>query len=498
MRRSIAVALTLALLALAVAPAARAEDPTPETRFLLRVRGDAAGFGWYRITPAEDGLTRIEGETVLKLLQDGRETVLRSRRSTLVGPEDRIPRAYRATISRDADTSEYDCRHEGEAFVLEAKIRGTPARASFPLASIGAFLDYNAPEHFEIFLRGRLRESRPFQCSAVVTEMMSALPVQGRIGGEEEVEVDGGTVRATRVEFSALGMLYRAWIDSAGRLARIEVPSQKFAAVRTERRLEELELTPADLIRSFTVPLQPAGGVKPPGPAARRPGGVREARFRVRVRTGENRMDGEVLSNLHQTLTPADPTTGPVEPGWIVGTLTVHPNLRAGRDGARPTADDAVRLAEFLLPEDAIESDAPEIRARAAEVIPDGTPPLEAARRAADWVHGSMSYETQLVSALAAHQGRVGDCLSMARLTIALLRARGVPARVIGGIALGGGRRLGQHHWVEVWGGTWCGWIQIDPTYGQSEGIDAFHLDLWRQGTIDGSAENEVVLEGWE
>ena len=168
-------------------------------------------------------------------------------------------------------------------------------------------------------------------------------------------------------------------------------PRRILPTASTANGIEELELTPADLVRSLAVPLQPTDGVKQPGPAARRPGGVREAGFRVR--TGENRMDGEVLANLHQTLTPAEPPTGPVEPGWIVGTLTVHPNLRADRDGARPTADDAVRRAGFLLPEDAIESDAPEIRARAAEVIPDGTPPLEAARRAADWVHGSMSYE---------------------------------------------------------------------------------------------------------
>ncbi|MBI4613480.1 MAG: transglutaminase domain-containing protein, partial [Planctomycetes bacterium] len=117
---------------------------------------------------------------------------------------------------------------------------------------------------------------------------------------------------------------------------------------------------------------------------------------------------------------------------------------------------------------------------------------------ASEWVHGEMRYETQLVSALAAHQGRVGDCLSYSRLTIALLRARGVAARTIGGISLGGSKRLGQHHWVEVHGGPGVGWFQIDPTYGQSTGVDAFHLDLWRQGTFDGSADNWVELLSWE
>lgn len=470
-------------LLLAASAAALAEDAL-ERRFVLQVRGVDAGFAFYRENVDADGTRTIEGETLLKLLQGGQETVLRSKRTTVIGPQETVPRSYRASATRDGRESSYEAERTEDGVRLHATIRGAPAQARFPLSSVKALLDHNAPEHFEIFLGGRRETPGRFQCAVGIVEMMAALAIAGEVKAEEEITADEGTIRATRIEFSALGMLYRAWLDAEGRIARLQVPSQAFEAIRTSRRIEDLAISPADLMRSFSVPLRLAEGVEAPGDRARRPGAVREARLRVRVKVGENRTDAAALSNSHQTFEPAPDA----EAGWIDGMLTIRET--------RTTVEED--LAPFLAPEDGIESDAPEILSRAREVIPDGTAPSEAARLVSDWVHGAMRYETQVVSALAAHQGRVGDCLSHARLTIALLRARGVPARTIGGIALGGSGRLGQHHWVEVHGGPGVGWFQIDPTYGQSSGVDAFHLDLWREGTFDGSADNRVELLSWE
>ncbi|MEK7867302.1 MAG: transglutaminase-like domain-containing protein [Planctomycetota bacterium] len=467
----------------AACAAALAEEPI-ERRFVLQVRGADAGFATCRETVAADGTRTIEGETLLKLLQGGEETVLRSRRTTVIGAGETVPRAYSSTATRDDRESTYEAEILDKAIVLKATIRGAPTQVKFPLATVAGLLDHNAPEHFEVFLGERRKTPGKFQCFLGVVEMMAALPIAGEVKGEEEVAADEATVLATKVEFNALGMLYRAWLDGEGRVARLQVPSQSFEAVRTKRRIEEFEISPADLMRSFSVPLRLAEGVQEPDGKAREPQGVVEARFRVHVKVGENRTDDAVLSNSHQVFEAA----AGAEPGWVDGTLTV-------REARQAVEED---LAPFLAPEDAIESDAPEVVERAREVIPDGVEPSEAARLASEWVHGAMRYETQLVSALAAHQGRVGDCLSYSRLTIALLRARGVPARTIGGISLGRSKRLGQHHWVEVHGGPGVGWFQIDPTYGQSTGVDAFHLDLWRQGTFDGPADNWVELLSWK
>lgn len=468
------------LFLLALCAAALAEEPT-ERRYVLTVRGSTAGYAWYRESTAADGTRTIEGETLLELLQNGETNAVRSKRTTVIGKGEAVPRTYKATSTRDGKDSSYDCSLEKGTIIVRATIRGTETNAAWPLTAVGALLDHSAPEHFEVFLSERRKTPGKFQCVVGVVEMMAPLPIAGTVGAEEVIAVDGSEVHATKVEFSAIGLLYRAWLDADGRVVKLAVPSQAFEAVRTEKRLEDLDVSPADLMRSFSVPLHVAEGVEEPGARAREPGGVVEARLRVHVKVGDNRTDAGALTNSHQSFEAA----ADAQPGWVDGVLTVRAAKLAAEEDLSP----------FLAPEDGIESDAEEIKARAAEVIPEGAPAPEAARRAAAWVHGAMRYETQLVSALAAHQGRVGDCLSYSRLTIALLRARGVASRTIGGIALGGSKRLGQHHWVEVHGPE--GWFQVDPTYGQATGIDAFHLDLWRQGTLDGSADNYVELEEW-
>ena len=59
-----------------------------------------------------------------------------------------------------------------------------------------------------------------------------------------------------------------------------------------------------------------------------------------------------------------------------------------------------------------------------------------------------------------------GDCTEHSLLTIALLRADGIPAREISGVIhVDELRAMGWHAWVEVWVGRW---IPIDPTWSQA------------------------------
>jgi hypothetical protein len=70
-------------------------------------------------------------------------------------------------------------------------------------------------------------------------------------------------------------------------------------------------------------------------------------------------------------------------------------------------------------------------------------------------------------------QARRGDRLAKARLLLALLRGRGIPARIVEGVTLGRGPEQRTHYWVEAWvGGHWmplcpfhgyCG--RVPPTY---------------------------------
>lgn len=107
----------------------------------------------------------------------------------------------------------------------------------------------------------------------------------------------------------------------------------------------------------------------------------------------------------------------------------------------------------------------------AARLARDRTPE-QAVRAAATWVHEQMSYVPGTTgvrtSAVQAWEARKGVCQDYAHLTLALLRAMGIPARYVSGYlhprreAVIGETVAGQSHaWVEAWTGGWWGY---DPT----------------------------------
>ncbi|HYE77565.1 MAG TPA: transglutaminase family protein, partial [bacterium] len=100
--------------------------------------------------------------------------------------------------------------------------------------------------------------------------------------------------------------------------------------------------------------------------------------------------------------------------------------------------------------------------------------PAEAFQSAADWVHSRLQYQrdTTDVSTTAVEALRMGTgvCQDFAHLTLALLRAMGIPARYTSGYVFPSpDAEVGEdvaghsHAWVEAWLGDWCA---LDPTHG--------------------------------
>ncbi|HLJ08196.1 MAG TPA: transglutaminase family protein [Acidimicrobiia bacterium] len=146
----------------------------------------------------------------------------------------------------------------------------------------------------------------------------------------------------------------------------------------------------------------------------------------------------------------------PPDPGW---------ELLA----ARPVLD---RMAEFLAPTTYVPSD-PELTRLAVE-LRDGWGPGDTVDAVSRFVRRHLDYSPGVTevssSALEALHGRAGVCQDYAHLSIALLRAAGVPARYVSGYlhpgkdARPGDTVSGESHaWVEAWLGDW--WA-FDPTNG--------------------------------
>ncbi|WP_236604778.1 transglutaminase domain-containing protein [Sandaracinus amylolyticus] len=110
-------------------------------------------------------------------------------------------------------------------------------------------------------------------------------------------------------------------------------------------------------------------------------------------------------------------------------------------------------------------SDAPRVRALAAQIVPAGARPEDAARAVVAWVHENIRYELtaeELDAASVLARGR-GDCSELSRLSVALLRAAGVPAELREGFAIDGQEAV-AHAWVAFHDGR--GFREVDPTNG--------------------------------
>jgi transglutaminase-like putative cysteine protease len=135
-------------------------------------------------------------------------------------------------------------------------------------------------------------------------------------------------------------------------------------------------------------------------------------------------------------------------------------------------ADPAVRdrFAELLAASSYVSAE-PELT-EVGRSLRAGSTPVQAGLRAAAWTHETLRYERGAThvhtSSAEARAAGKGVCQDFAHVTLALLRAVGLPARYVSGYlhptvdAESGETTAGESHaWVEFWAGDW---VAVDPT----------------------------------
>jgi transglutaminase-like putative cysteine protease len=128
------------------------------------------------------------------------------------------------------------------------------------------------------------------------------------------------------------------------------------------------------------------------------------------------------------------------------------------------------RFYEFLAPSRLVSVE--QLTDVAEHLLSPGPSPDEAVRAALEWANGELEYVAGAThvhtSAVEAWRDGRGVCQDFAHLSLAVMRAMGIPARYVSGYfypkASGevGAKVLGESHaWIEAWTGGWTG---HDPT----------------------------------
>ncbi len=160
----------------------------------------------------------------------------------------------------------------------------------------------------------------------------------------------------------------------------------------------------------------------------------------------------------------------------------------------------------FLKPTKMVQSDSPEIVSLAKRLVTGANTQYQAVTSIMNFIADNIKYSYNPPQYDAIHTLNVksGNCQNLAHLSMALLRASGIPARIVGGITLkdqwkvplGGGnysvQGMGQggHVWIEIYFPD-LGWLSYDPQQSkqftstrhikQTHGLDSKDVnDSWR------------------
>jgi hypothetical protein len=235
----------------------------------------------------------------------------------------------------------------------------------------------------------------------------------------------------------------------------------------------------------------PVAGLGPAAPAAAQPAGqavLRRLRFSV---TFSNPLDRRLERQRFWCYLPASAAAGQSlrevqvsAPYRLQADALEHRILELWFDNFPPLAQQVVTLtavveldptaalrravlpgrAQWLAAERYIESEAAPIRALAEQLW--RADELAGARAIYDWVRGNMRYAGYLADEAGALQGLRalrGDCTEYADLVVALARANGLPARMVGGYVSDrdlAPRPRDYHNWAEVY--LDGGWRVVD------------------------------------
>jgi hypothetical protein len=134
-------------------------------------------------------------------------------------------------------------------------------------------------------------------------------------------------------------------------------------------------------------------------------------------------------------------------------------------------------VMDYLKPTEQVQSKDPRIRELAAQLTSDVKMEFDAVQRVISWVVDHVHYinPPRQYDALYSLESGKGNCQNFSHLSAALLRAVGIPVRIVNGVTLNQPFDVtwqegvltfkmgqGRHSWIEVWFPD-KGWVPCDP-----------------------------------
>ncbi|MDQ7780935.1 MAG: transglutaminase-like domain-containing protein [Planctomycetota bacterium] len=488
--------LLLVILAVALMPAIYAQDTSPEkaekTYFAVEMQGKIIGY-----SEESEGREKLDGSDMivvrtrrsLKLSLLGSPMDVTEESKSFLDPESHKPLRIVYEAQTGPTGRKIECvfkegsvhckSYTGETLATEKDVDlGVDCLViwgSGAIESFAASLEAGTPD----------APAKPREFKCFIPAAMEVSDATAVFEKEEDIDLMGQKVAARRYLFTLKFMSTRVryWIrKDTGKIARVDNETQQASIYETDpsiaTMLKRAEITDAILVQTN----EQIADV------------TSLTRMKLEV---EITAPGEEVTVASLNV-PGQKFEGAVEENFIKGVFELEPARYKG-DGAPPFPPDfkgVESIAKYLEAEDDIESESAEIVELAKKLSAGAKDSWKAAVAFAKWVHEEIGYEIPGGgTALGTLKAKEAECGGHSRLHVALCRAVGIPARVVGGAmyvpAYGG--VFGQHAWAEVYMGEKPGWIPIDATAGEIDYADAGHIRLGEMVAFRG--KKVVILE---
>jgi hypothetical protein len=277
-------------------------------------------------------------------------------------------------------------------------------------------------------------------------------PVKVVILAEESIPIMGRQEIAKKVSVDFMGVSQYAWIGKDGTVLKEEGPlGIKLEQVTKEEALQKVALLPnLDLAEIASIPVNKVlQDVDRLMELKLRLSGIEERD--IFLNGGRQFLNGKILTVRRESIS----------------------NLSPQKMSERFPEEIKAYLESSLF----IQSDHPEIQAKAKEIVSPEDSAMVKAYKLIVWVNKNIQKRpvVSVPNALETMRNQVGDCNEHAVLYAALARAAGIPAQVEAGLVYQNGRFY-YHAWNVLYLGTW---ITADSVKGQLP-ADVTHIRFVR------------------